>query len=82
MRASAATGSARYSLRPGTPIPEDHPVALTLDTLLEHQGRSYIPFRSGRKMPAWVDAYPDGRAVLVSFRPVERDGGGKADGAT
>ena len=80
VRASAETAGARYSLRPGTPIPEDHPVVLALDTGLEQGGRSYVPFRSGRKMPAWVDAYPDGQRVMVSFRTEEKGVGEKGAG--
>ncbi len=72
VRASAETREARYTLRPGTAVPDDHMVALALDSGYEDGGRSYVPFRSGRKMPAYVDVYPDGkRAVLVSFRMEE-----------
>lgn len=73
VRASSGSPQARYPLRPGTPVPDDHLVVTVLDTELEAAGRSYVPFRSGRKLPAWVDAYPDKRArrVLVSFRTEE-----------
>lgn len=68
VRASSAGGGVKYTLRPGTPIPADHPVAVALETRLHMQEDSYVPFRSGRKMPAHVDAYPDRYRVLVSFR--------------
>ena len=48
-------------------------IAVALDSGYEDGGRSYVPFKSGRKMPAYVDAYPDGRrGVLVSFRMEEK----------
>ncbi len=69
VRASAETREAKYSLRPGTSVPDDHLIAVALDTECHQGGQSYVPFRSGRKMPAFLDAYPDGRrGVLVSFR--------------
>ncbi|WP_424950383.1 ImmA/IrrE family metallo-endopeptidase [Deinococcus sp.] len=73
VRASAATREAKYSLGVGTVVPGDHPAALALDSGYEDGSRSYVPFRSGRKMPAYVDAYPDDRrGVLVSFRLEEK----------
>jgi Zn-dependent peptidase ImmA (M78 family) len=73
VRASAETREVKYSLRPGTPVPDDHPIALALDSGYQQGGQSYVPFRSGRKMPAYLDAYPDGRrGVLVSFRLEDR----------
>ena len=69
VRASAETREAKYSLRPGTSVPDDHLIAVALDTECHQGGQSYVPFRSGRRMPAFLDAYPDGRrGVLVSFR--------------
>lgn len=68
VRASSSAPSVKYSLRVGTPIPDDHPAAVALDTRLHMQEDSYVPFRSGRKMPAYVDAYPDRYRVMVSFR--------------
>lgn len=73
VRASAETREVKYSLRPGTQVPDDHLIAVALDSGYEDGGRSYVPFKSGRKMPAYVDAYPDGRrGVLVSFRMEEK----------
>ncbi|ULH14994.1 ImmA/IrrE family metallo-endopeptidase [Deinococcus sp. KNUC1210] len=73
VRSSAETRDVKYSLSRDTRIPEDHPVVVALDTGFEHGGRSYVPFRSGRKVPAFVDAYPDDqRRVLVSFRLDEK----------
>lgn len=69
VRVSAATTGVYYSLRPGTAVPSDHPAHKALDTGLHEHCRSYIPFRSGRKMPALVDAFAEQgrRRVFVSF---------------
>ena len=67
VRASAGSSGVKYSLRPGTLIPDDHPVAVALETRLPITQESYVPFRSGRRMPAYVDAFPERQRVLVSF---------------
>lgn len=67
VRVSSAAPGVKYSLRVGTPIPDDHPAAVALDTRLPIAADSFIPFRSGRKMPAHVDAFPDRHRVMVSF---------------
>lgn len=78
VRVSGTAPGVKYSLRPGTLIPADHPVALALDTNFQMEGESYVPFRSGRKMPAYVCAYPTrSRAVTVSF--ALREGGSRDD---
>jgi hypothetical protein len=48
----------KYPLSSGTPIPEDHAAQLALETGLPIARNDYIPFRSGRRMPAFVDAHP------------------------
>ena len=72
VRVSGGAPGVKYSLRPGTPVPDDHPVAVALDTRLPIVQDSYVPFRSGRRMPAQVDAFPDRQRVLVSFRLPDR----------
>ena len=69
VRVAGATPSVKYSLSVGTPIPDEHPVQIAFETGLEISAKSYVPFRSGRKMPAWVDVYPasNGRQVFASF---------------
>lgn len=68
VRVSGASPGVRYSLRPGTVIPGDHPVASALDTGFPMEEDSYVPFRSGRKMPAHVVAFPlRSRVVCASF---------------
>lgn len=68
VRASSAAAGVKYTLAAGTPIPDDHPVAVALDTGMEDTGESYVPFRSGKRMAAFVSAYPVRGAVAVSFR--------------
>lgn len=72
VRVSGGAPGVKYSLRLGTPVPDDHPVAVALDTRLPIVQDSYVPFRSGRRMPAQVDAFPDRQRVLVSFRLPDR----------
>ncbi|GHF65643.1 Zn-dependent peptidase ImmA (M78 family) [Deinococcus metalli] len=82
VRASSAAPGVKYSLRPGTPIPAGHPVETALDTRLPITEESFVPFRSGRRMPALVDAFPDRYRVMASFQlrpdrvsPAEAEGG-------
>lgn len=82
VRASSGAPGVKYSLRPGTPIPDDHPVAVALATRLPLAQESYVPFRSGRRMPAYVDVFPERQRALVSFALLARaskGGGGAAD---
>ncbi|MFC4426941.1 ImmA/IrrE family metallo-endopeptidase [Deinococcus navajonensis] len=67
VRASSSAPGVKYSLSIGTPVPADHPAAVSLDTRLPLSQDSYVPFRSGRRMPAWVDAFPERQRVMVSF---------------
>ncbi len=67
VRVSGGSPSTKYSLSQNTLIPSDHPAAIAFDTRLPFCEKSYVPFRSGRKMPAQVDAYPERYAVMVSF---------------
>ncbi len=68
---SAKTSEMRYSLAVGTPVPLDHPVMTSLETGLPLSEKSYIPFRSGKKMPANVDAHPEGNLVYAVFTLLE-----------
>jgi Zn-dependent peptidase ImmA (M78 family) len=70
---SSKTPEMRYNLSPGTPIPSDHPIALSFETGLPISEKSHIPFRSGKKMPAMVDAHPDGALVYVVLSLLEPD---------
>ena len=77
VRASAANSSVKYSLSMGTPIPQSHPVYDAHATHLEINARSFVPFRSGRRLPANVNAYPLRGRVVASFtldQPAAPDG--------
>ncbi len=78
VRASSAAPGVKYSLRTGTVIPDGHPAAVALDTHLPISEASFVPFRSGRKMPAQVDAYPERQRVMVSFLLGAKESGEKA----
>lgn len=68
VRVSGGSSGVKYTLRQGTPIPDDHPIALALDTGFPMEADSFVPFQSGRKMPAHIVAYPSKyRVVNVSF---------------
>lgn len=74
VRVSGGSASMKYTLRPGTPIPADHPVSAAFESNLPVAEASYVPFRSGRKMPAEVDAFPARGRVMVSFGLPARGG--------
>jgi Zn-dependent peptidase ImmA (M78 family) len=57
----------KYSLSPGVVIPEDHAAEVAFETGLPIEGQDVIPFRSGRRMPAHVDAHPEGGLVYAVF---------------
>lgn len=64
---SASSPTAKYGLARGTAIPDDHPIN---QAFLESQfleGESYVPFRSGKKMPCNCEALPDGDRVYALF---------------
>ncbi|MFN3266350.1 MAG: ImmA/IrrE family metallo-endopeptidase [Deinococcales bacterium] len=65
---AAKTELAKYSLAHGSQIPTDHPLHVALTTGLPLEQRTYVPFKSGKKMPALMDAHPDGSTVMVVFR--------------
>jgi Zn-dependent peptidase ImmA (M78 family) len=64
---STKTSEMRYSLSVGTVFPLDHPAMTALDTGLPLAEKNFIPFRSGKKMPAMVDVYPEGQLVYAVF---------------
>jgi Zn-dependent peptidase ImmA (M78 family) len=66
---SAKSDGMKYGLGTGTHMPSDHPCVTALETGLPLEERSYIPFRSGKKMPALVDAHPEGSIVYALFTP-------------
>jgi Zn-dependent peptidase ImmA (M78 family) len=64
---STKTSEMRYSLSVGTPFPLDHPAMTAFETGLPLLEKHFIPFRSGKKMPAMVDVYPEGQLVYAIF---------------
>ena len=74
VRVSGGSAAVKYTLRPGTPIPAEHPVHAAFESNLPMTESSYVPFRSGRKMPAEVDAFPVRGRVMVSFDLTGRGG--------
>ena len=67
VRFAPSSRSMVYTLAHGTPIPPEHPIQKALETGIPLEGDSYIPFRSGSKMPAWVSAYPERGRVFAVF---------------
>ena len=62
---SASSSATKYWLARDTNIPDDH---LIYQAFLEAQhleGESYVPFRSGNRMPCYCEALPDGDRVYV-----------------
>ena len=64
---SASSPSTKYLLAKYTEIPRDHLInrALLHDELVE--GESYVPFRSGKKMPCYCEALADGDRIYALF---------------
>ena len=64
---SALSPTAKYPLAKNTVIPDDH---LIHDAFLQDQtvdGKSCVPFRSGKNMPCHCEALADGERVYVLF---------------
>ena len=64
---AAKTDSMKYPLKPGTIIPEDHTAYEALETGIPTDGKAYIPVRSGKRMPASVDVFPEAGTVYAVF---------------
>lgn len=63
---SAASPSAQYAWTVGTPVPPEHPISEVCQTYLPISCPSYIPFRSGKKMPAFLQAYPAREGLVTA----------------
>lgn len=65
---AASSPTVKYTLAKNTVIPYDH---LIHDAFLQNnpvEGKSYVPFRSGKKMPCYYcEALADGNRVYVIF---------------
>ena len=65
---AAKTESMKYTLANGTVFSAEHPAYIALETGLPLEEESYLPFKSGKKMPALVDTFPDKGLVFAIFR--------------
>ncbi len=62
------TETMKYTLSNGTIFSAEHPAYLALETGLPIEEESYLPFKSGKKMPALVDTFPEKGLVYAIFR--------------
>ncbi|GGJ54289.1 ImmA/IrrE family metallo-endopeptidase [Deinococcus roseus] len=58
----------KYTLTLGQVLPQDHAVQVSFDTRLPLDEDSYVPFASGKKMPAHLTTYPEKHRVVGVFR--------------
>jgi Zn-dependent peptidase ImmA (M78 family) len=68
---STRTEAMKYPLVTGTPIPPEHTAFKAYESGLPLEESSFIPFRSGKQMPATVDAYPEGGVVFAVFTAIK-----------
>ncbi len=72
VRASAPSATFPYKFSAGSPIPPEHPVGQAL-LGLPVECWDMLPFRSGRRMPAYVTAYPlGGQLAAAAFALPQR----------
>lgn len=64
---SASSAAAKYPLARNTCIPDDHPINESFSSAQSIQRDSYVPFRSGKKMPCYCEALPDKGRVYAMF---------------
>ena len=64
---SASSPSTKYVLAKYTEIPGDHLINQAFLQVQSVEGESYVPFRSGKKMPCHCEALADGDRVYVLF---------------
>jgi Zn-dependent peptidase ImmA (M78 family)/transcriptional regulator with XRE-family HTH domain len=64
---SASSPSTKYLLAKGTEIPGDHLINQAFSQTQLVGGDSYVPFRSGKKMPCYCEALADGDRIYVLF---------------
>ena len=56
---SASSPATKYWLARGTNIPDDHLINQAFLDVQHLEGESYVPFRSGNRMPCYCEALPD-----------------------
>ena len=64
---SASSPTAKYGLARGANIPDDHLINQAFLVAQSLEGESYVPFRTGKKMPCNCEALPDGDRVYALF---------------
>ena len=64
---SASSPSTKYLLAKGTEIPEDHLINQAFSQTQPVGGDSYVPFRSGKKMPCYCEVLADGDRIYALF---------------
>ena len=64
---SASSPATKYLLARSTEIPTDHLINQAFSQTRPIEGDSYVPFRSGKKMPCYCEALADGDKVYVLF---------------
>ena len=64
---SASSPSTKYLLAKSTEIPTDHLINQAFSQTQPIDGDSYVPFRSGKKMPCYCEALTDGDKVYALF---------------
>lgn len=70
----------KYTLARFTPIPDDHVIALAgLDRRYLMDNRSFVPFRSGRRMPGRCEVSPVGSRLVVLLEIEQRVPGGQQE---
>lgn len=57
----------RYTVTPGTVLAAGHPAAEAAVTGLPVRAQGALPFRSGKRLSAVVDAFPDRSVIYVLF---------------
>ena len=64
---SASSPSTKYLLAKYTEIPGDHLINQAFSQTEPVEEESYVPFRSGKKMPCYCEALADGDRIYVLF---------------
>lgn len=64
---SASSPSTKYLLAKYTEIPGDHLINQAFSQTEPVEGESYVPFRSGKKMPCYCEALADGDRIYTLF---------------
>ena len=64
---SSSSPATKYVLAKHTVIPDDHLINEAFLQAQSVEGESYVPFRSGKKMPCYCETLADGGRIYVLF---------------